>query len=175
MKSWEEAVCLDLGFFLLLPLDLEFSSISTGPDVRWSLLQLGGVYLKFKSLTFVCRLGSEEDLVLSLPRRFKHSLCSCVRTKSLQSCLTLWDHMVCSLPGSSVHGILQARILEWVAMPSCRGIFPNPQLLHLLYWQVGSLPLAPLVIPNQKAGRRLRTFTWKVAARYLRKLEAFRM
>ena len=38
-----------------------------------------------------------------------------------QSCLTLWDPMDCSPPGSSVHGILQARILEWVAMPPSRG------------------------------------------------------
>ena len=38
-----------------------------------------------------------------------------------QSCPTLWDPMDCSPPGSSVHGILQARILEWVAMPSSRG------------------------------------------------------
>ena len=37
------------------------------------------------------------------------------------SCLTLCDPMDYSLPGSSVHGILQARILEWVAMPSSRG------------------------------------------------------
>ena len=39
-----------------------------------------------------------------------------------------------SLPGSSVHGILQAKVLEWVAIPSSRGIFPiqglNPGLLH---------------------------------------------
>ena len=41
--------------------------------------------------------------------------------KSLQLCLTLCDPMDYSLPGSSVHGILQARILEWVAMPSSRG------------------------------------------------------
>ena len=41
--------------------------------------------------------------------------------KSLQLCLTLCDPMVCSLPGSSVHGIFQARMLEWVAMPSSRG------------------------------------------------------
>ena len=34
-----------------------------------------------------------------------------------QSCLTLCDPMDCSPPGSSVHGILQARILEWVAIP----------------------------------------------------------
>ena len=40
---------------------------------------------------------------------------------SLQSCPTLCDPMDCSPPGSSVHGILQARILEWVAMPSSRG------------------------------------------------------
>ena len=44
-----------------------------------------------------------------------------LHAKSLQSCLTLYDPMDCSLPGSSVHGILQARILEWVAMPSSRG------------------------------------------------------
>ena len=42
---------------------------------------------------------------------------ACVCAKSLQSCLTLCYPMDHSLPGSSVHGILQARILEWVAMP----------------------------------------------------------
>ena len=50
------------------------------------------------------------------------------------SCVWLWDTVDCSLPGSSVQGILQARILEWVAMPSSQGIFPtqgsNPGLLH---------------------------------------------
>ena len=40
-----------------------------------------------------------------------------------QSCPILWDPMNCSPPGSSVYGALQARILEWVAMPSSRGIF----------------------------------------------------
>ena len=38
-----------------------------------------------------------------------------------QSCLTLCDPMDCSLPGSSVHGILQARTLEWVAFSFSRG------------------------------------------------------
>ena len=38
-----------------------------------------------------------------------------------QSCPTVCDPMDCSLPGSSVHGILQARILEWVAIPFSRG------------------------------------------------------
>ena len=45
--------------------------------------------------------------------------------KSLQSCLTLCNTMDCSLSGSSVHGILQARILEWVAIPSSRGSFQS--------------------------------------------------
>ena len=36
--------------------------------------------------------------------------------KSLQSCLTLCDPRDCSLPGSSIHGILQARTLQWVAI-----------------------------------------------------------
>ena len=38
-----------------------------------------------------------------------------------ESCLTLCNSMDCSPPGSSVHGILQARILEWVAFPFSRG------------------------------------------------------
>ena len=45
----------------------------------------------------------------------------CVLAKSLQSCPALFDPMDCSPPGSSVHGILQARILEWAAMLSSRG------------------------------------------------------
>ena len=40
-----------------------------------------------------------------------------VKVKVAQSCLTLCDPMDCSRPGFSVHGIFQARILEWVAIP----------------------------------------------------------
>ena len=71
----------------------------------------------------------------------------CVHTKSLHLCLTLCNAMDCRWPGFSVHGILQARILEWVAIPSSRGIFlaqgSNSHLLSLLHWQVGILPPAP--------------------------------
>ena len=38
-----------------------------------------------------------------------------------QSCLTLWNPLDCSLPGSSIRGIFQARILEWVAISFSRG------------------------------------------------------
>ena len=64
-----------------------------------------------------------------------------------QLCTTLCDPMDCSLRGLSLHGILQVRIMEWVAMPSPPGIFllqqSNPHLLCLLLWQTGSLPLMP--------------------------------
>ena len=53
-------------------------------------------------------------LVLSLT-------CAGVHAKKLQVCLTVCDPKGCSPPGSSVNGIFQARILEWVAMPSSRG------------------------------------------------------
>ena len=56
---------------------------------------------------------------LSLPcvlRRWPLSACSITK-----SCPTLWDPMDCSLAVSSVHGIFQARILEWVAIPFSRG------------------------------------------------------
>ena len=62
-------------------------------------------------------------------------LVPCMCAKLLQSCPTLCDPMDCNLPGPSVQRILQARILEWTAMPSSRGssqarkIKPNPHLL----------------------------------------------
>ena len=56
-------------------------------------------------------------------RDFFDSVRACVL--SLQSCPTLCDPMDRSPPGSFVHGVLQARILEWVACPS-PGDLPNP-------------------------------------------------
>ena len=67
-------------------------------------------------------------------------------SKSLQMCLTLCNPMDYSLPGFSVHGILQARMLEWVAMPSSRGL-PDPGIKHSSlrspHLQAGSLPPVP--------------------------------
>ena len=69
---------------------------------------------------------------------------ACTHAKSLQSCLTLCDRMDCSLPGSSVHGILQAshyRIL--IPRP---GIEPVPTAV-----EVQSLTTGPQGIPNERA------------------------
>ena len=51
--------------------------------------------------------------------------------KAAQSCLILGNPMDCSLPDSSVHEILQARILEWVAIPFSGGIFTTRDRTHV--------------------------------------------
>ena len=68
-----------------------------------------------------------------------------------QLCLTLWDPMDCSIAGSSVNGILQGRILEWVAFPSAEKLHDpgiKHSLLHLKHWQVDYLPL---VLPESES------------------------
>ena len=78
-----------------------------------SLNKLGLVLLSW--LKWLCMLREFSSLisVSYLPLIFPYV---CVHAESLQWRLTLCNPMDCSLPGSSVHGILQARILEWVAM-----------------------------------------------------------
>ena len=63
------------------------------------------------------------------------------------------DHLDHGAPGFFIHGILQARTLEWVVMPFSRGSFPPKDWTHfslcLLHWQAGSLPLVPPGKPGQ--------------------------
>ena len=72
---------------------------------------------------------------------FSRSMCTCAVA---QLCPTLCDPRDCSPPGSSVHGIIQARTLEWVAIFLLQGNFPtqrsNLPLLRLMHWQADSLP-----------------------------------
>ena len=80
----------------------------------------------------------------SMHARVWECVCVCVylwRVKVLvtQLCSTFCNSMDCNQPGSFVHGILQARILEWVAMPSSRGFF-QPRSPSL---QTDSLPSEP--------------------------------
>ena len=71
-----------------------------------------------------------------------HFLLQCMKVKSEsevpQSCLTLCNPMECSLPGSSVHGILKARVLEWGAMlilKKKRDFKSRIQVLTLINWK----------------------------------------
>ena len=72
------------------------------------------------------------------PISFMNWVCSqrhlaCVGAKSHQSCPTLCNPMNYNLPGSSVHGTLQATIVEWAAMPSCRGSSQPRVWAHVSY------------------------------------------
>ena len=80
-----------------------------------------------------------------------HFLLQCMKVKSqtdvVQSCLTPSDPMDCSLPGSSVHGIFQARVLEWdVIAFSCTIWVPNKLIEGYLHWAV-------IVLQTELGGR----------------------
>ena len=64
-----------------------------------------------------------------------HFLLQCMKVKSesevAQSCPTLRDPMDCSLPGTSVHGIFQARVLEWVAIAFSKRKLSTKELMLL--------------------------------------------
>ena len=76
-------------------------------------------------------------------------MCVCVCSVA-QSCLMLCHPMEYSLPGSSVHGILQARMLEWIAVPF-PGDLPDPGIKpRCLVFQVDSLPSEPPGKPIHK-------------------------
>ena len=85
-----------------------------------------------------------------------YNICNTVCVLVIQLCQTLCNSMYCSLPGSSVHGILQERILEWTAIPFSRdlpepGIEPRSPALQadsLLFEYSFSLLLVDSVFEN---------------------------
>ena len=88
------------------------------PSISWS-------WAQFVSSTQVSNKEVNQDYLLILSLKFqlflpRDDMCA----QSLQLYLSLCHPMYCSPPGSSVHGILRARILEWVARPSSRGSPP---------------------------------------------------
>ena len=85
-----------------MPANLENSAVATGLEK-----------LSFHSNPKECYIYQGSFLLFWILR--------CKHAKSLQTCPTLCDPVHCTPPGSSVHGILQAIILEWVAVPSFRG------------------------------------------------------
>ena len=103
-----------------------------------------------------------------------HFLLQCIKVKSesevAQSCLTLSDPMDCSLSGSSVHGIFQARVLEWGAiafsMIMLEDIIKNPHGL-CIPWnspgqnaRVGCCSLLQGIFPNQGSNPDLPHCRW---------------
>ena len=78
--------------------------------------------IKNSSIKFIQVFGLKHTIlcIILFMKVLKFWMWVCVCVLVIQSCLILWDPMDCSSPGSSVHGILQARILEWVAIPFSR-------------------------------------------------------
>ena len=76
-------------------------------EISWELLYFSNAYFRHRHINMELK-------------------CMCMFVLVAQWCPTLCDPMDCSLPGSPVHGILQARILEWVAMPFSKswGVLP---------------------------------------------------
>ena len=85
------------------------------------MLQLSYPYMtagKAIALTMQTFVSKVISLLLNMLSGFLIAKCMKVKSESevTQSCPTLHDPMDCSPPGSSVHGIFQARVLEWVAI-----------------------------------------------------------
>ena len=88
------------------------ASVFLGPKRSWNYNSVSKTWVVMSG-----RLGFKSWL-WHLPQLYDYVLYLCLVT---QSCPALYNPMDYSQPGASVHGILQARILEWVAMPSSRG------------------------------------------------------
>ena len=82
----------------------------------------------------------------------------CMHTQSLQSCPTLWDPIDCSPP---VHGIFQARILEWVAVFFFRGSSPSRDQTHVSC--SGRRILLPLAPPGSRRSHKVVVLVSEVA------------
>ena len=85
----------------------------------------------------------------------------CMLSSSFMSNFCDPPPMDCSPPGSSVHGISQARILEWVTISFSRDLATqrlNLYLLHLLLWQADCLPLVPVGKPHIVQWRTMEKF-----------------
>ena len=79
--------------------------------------------LKYIRGRFMLMYGKNQYSIVKKKKKIKAlgylHVCVCVCSEA-QSCLTLFDPMDCCLPGSSVHGILPVRMLEWVTTFSSR-------------------------------------------------------
>ena len=84
------------------------------------------------------KIWVHEDVMDNSKNKFSTKcMSSCINILSVclsaQSCMTLYTHMDYSLPGSSVHGIPQARILEWVVDSSSKGSSQPRDQSHIFY------------------------------------------
>ena len=124
LTSWQQVLFCRYSIKYCQPPPPILWSQSFSPGFRQILmppvkLVTGGMVpiLTGASYTVIVQPWWEWVKILKLYFHYMLSVCA----QSLQSCPTLCDPVDCTLPGLSVHGILQARILEWVAISFSRG------------------------------------------------------
>ena len=134
-------------FFIGLFCDIELHELFIILEINLSLVGLSGIFFPIHGLSFYFAYGFICLGCVSVMRAH-----ACMHWVA-QSCLTLCDSMDCSPPDSSVPGISQARLLEWVTISFSTGFWSriNPGIKpvspHLLHWQADSLSLFHLGSP----------------------------
>ena len=109
-------------------LQLMKNGITANFAKRYSEIEISGVWqvtasfflflFQLQAVDISCLLSTPKDCYIYTDTEYSHTYVPyCIA----QSCVTLCDPMDYSPPDSSVHGISQARILEWVAIPFCKG------------------------------------------------------
>ena len=95
------------------------------------------------------------DTLREKQRTFLRCVCMLSRYSCVRLFVNLWTY---GLPGSSIHGILQLKIMEWITMPSSRGSSQPRDRTHVsyvyLHWKAGSLPPVPLGKPTSHGSKR---------------------
>ena len=122
-----------------------------------------GFYEYYCHEHFMCKVLGEHKFSILLAIYLVELLDLTVCAQSLQSCPTLCDPMDCSLLGSSVHGISQAIVLEWIAISCVSSIFcviRTVMSCHKLYIHTCLVILEWVAIPFSRGSSQPRDRTW---------------
>ena len=140
------------------PSSSKLQSISSPSASRWHSILIN--HLAGSPSLPMLAFWSSELQTLHLSSLSSHAAAA---AESLHSCPTLCDTMDCSPPGSSVCGILPARMLEWITMTSSRGSSQLRDQTHvcLLHWQAGRF-FATSTTWEARCGYQVNTIVYKI-------------
>ena len=127
--------------------NVDYNDGGTVPGLMITVVQLLNcvpLYMDSTSLLFLVICNVIITQTSTNPFRERKNSFNCVVFSRLQSCLTLCDPMDCSPPGSSVHGISMAKILEWVAISFSRESSQSRDWTHLFCIGSGFFITEPL-------------------------------
>ena len=126
---------------------MHVDSIHFHKTVSYFLWHLKKLRERLSHICKVTQVGRGQAGILTQPDANSSPIFSCWKTESIIcSVMSLCDPVDCSLPGRSVHGILQARILQWIAMPFSRG---SSRPFCLFYIQIWAFSFSTLILGNR--------------------------